>query len=333
MPTSTLELTYTDYVAVARRAMDASATDAELDIIIGDALRLFYYHTPEGYVYSFLQREGIFTIGGAGSPDEGEFFLLDDDFSDFAGVIGRPTVGTPAGTPKLEVVSPEQIKASKTGDDSKDIGEPKYVSFRRLGPSSSAVDEWVAHFYPRPAGTAHVIRMIMKIAPPAIGPDVVASRPLGGTMHSETIKAAIYAAAELFEMEGVRGPRWETFMGLQATSAAYDSKMNPVTAPSVWPVAGESDTLDQTFVDIALQIGAEAGHGTNPDAWSDFQLSDVKALFNRGYRRFLSADQWKFQYPIARMTVNEESNLYDLPADFGLVLFDFTYLAEDHVGL
>lgn len=318
-PASDLILDRTQLRKAAQRALQSAATDPELDDIVESGLRMVYFPPPLGeqrpHVWSFLLRKRILSVAA-----NEEVVNLPVDF---AGISGDITTEAPTGIRKVSVVPWEQLRASIARGEL-DPGIPQFAAFRIKPGNEGQGEEWVLLLHPEPSG-AMVLQFMMKFSPPKLTD--AAPYPLGGTVHSETFKAAVVAAAEIHEHDK-RGPRHELFMERLAASIAYDKTMVVPTVESLWPITGESDTVEQLYNDVAMQIGRVLDHGYDPAGWSDFQNNEIGSVAKGGYNTFIGAHPWSFQQSKQTVSLVADQEFLPLPEDFGGMVGGFSYGAD-----
>lgn len=309
---------------VAQRAMQTSATDLELDDLVESGLRMVYYPPPLGegmsHVWSFLHR-----VREVETAPSSAVIELD---ADFEGIAGHIVAYFPLGNRKLAVVSWEQLRASVSAGGNPP-GVPQYAAFRIKTAEEGGGETWQLHLAPIP-NLVMTLRFMMKFAPPKLTD--AAPYPLGGTVHSETFKAAVAAAAEIHEHDE-QGVRHKLFLERLTASIAYDKAMVVPTVESLWPITGESTTVEQLYQDISMQVGRVLDHGYDPAGWSDFQNNEIRSVAKSGYNTFVGAHLWSFLQAKRTVPLVADSQFVPMPADFGGMVGGFAYAQEDGVGL
>ncbi len=322
-PASTLILDRTALRKVAQLALQVADDDPNLDDLVDSGCRMVYYPPPLGdqppHGWSFLLRMRELPVVG-----DTEFVDLEDDF---AGISGNVIIRTPNGNRKIAVVPWEQLMAS-TSSGGDPAGIPQYAALRIKTASEGAGETWQLWLHPK-TNLAVILQYMMKFSPPALTDE--APYPLGGTVHSETFKAAVAAAAEIHGHDE-QGVRHKLFLERLAASVAYDKTLVVPTVESLWPLSGESETVEQLYTDITMQVGRVLEHGYDPAGWSGFQNNEIKSVAKSGYNTFIGAHPWSFLQTTKTIDLVSGEVSVPLPDDFGGMVGGFSYAQVDGVG-
>lgn len=98
-------------------------------------------------------------------------------------------------------------------------------------------------------------------------------------------------------------------------------------------------TLTLGFTDIKMELGFFLGYGSDPDGWSAAQKTEIELIVNTGYRNALYPPaiqgipigyEWSFLRPTATLSVVADDYLYDFPDDYGRIIGEFNYAADEH---
>jgi hypothetical protein len=321
-PLGTLALWDADQLADVKRTVNAG-------------YRQFLYPPPvdddkEPYEWSFLTPFSQLTFT-AGS----QFIALPLDFGGF--VLGA--VLQSSGTPddfqhqRLEVISQERFEAIG-GSTSLTSGTINYITVVR--PEQSGVGESFYNLgvYPVPASDS-VVRFRYMREPLML--DDTQTIPYGGDRHSETLMQSCLAAAEL-TMDDEHGIHWERFLHRLRFSIKIDKRENGnLIAESNWPVEeseSEESTAQITYQELRRECGARANFGRDFKAWNHEQFKLIDFCVQQGYRRFWAppvmegqkqAHDWSFNKPIAELITEANIHIYELPADCGSIVEEYTY--------
>lgn len=79
------------------------------------------------------------------------------------------------------------------------------------------------------------------------------------------------------------------------------------------------------FEDLQNAVGRMLGLPTSTTDWHGDEISDVNAVVQEGYRRFLAAHNWSFLRPWTTLSLVDDEWEYDLPDDFGSLVGAFHY--------
>ncbi len=316
-PASDLQLDRTALRKVAQRALQAAEADTNLDDIVESGLRMVYWPPSIGdqqpHVWSYLLRMRELNVVG-----DTEFLDLE---ADFAGIVGNIIIRVSNSNRKIAVVPWEQLMASHSGAGDP-AGTTKYAALRIKTAPEGSGETWQLWLHPK-TNLALILNYMMKFSPPKLTDEF--PYPLGGTVHSETFKAAVAAAAEIHEHD-TRGPRHELFMERLAASITYDKQFVTPTVESLWPITGESDTVEQLYQDVAMQVGRVLDHGYDPAGWSDFQNKEIRSVVKGGCNTFIAANPaWSFLITTKTISLVEMEESVPLPAEFGGMVGGFSY--------
>lgn len=343
MPESTLALTRTElrqetaqFLGLTRTEANWGDDVASVDAIVKSGLRLFYMPPGLGedapHLWSFLVTTGTndaveqltfnaTTTAGA------HLYDLNDDFGGIIGDMIHQHVGT-----RVTIVSENHIRALRSQYASASAvpqGKVKYAAIQILNQKSGdgfgqdRSQRYKLVLHPVPDGVQTLTFRYLALPDTLDG--TLREYPLGGAQHAETIKAACIAVAEL-EFEDRKGPRWERFLELLRQSIAYDVRiMGNRTDESPWPISGESTTLDQSFNDIATQVGGHMYGLWDRALFSPVQERQVFSIIQSGLRQLNMAHDWKYNKPLQELTVNNSAIAFDLPDDFGTIIGELTF--------
>lgn len=286
------------------------------------------------------------------------YYLPDE----FGGILGEPTY-KPMGNiednqrrrGRITIVSDIKLRALagnalQIGTGEIVRGAPQYASYRitRLsqqptvqeGENSDTVafgQRYLLTLYPVPNSTYELNFQYFVL--PTLDLDfdsddtVIEAVPLGGVQHAETLRESCLAAAEVM-IDDEAGVHRTRFLELLSSSVAYDSRILTPTESDVWdartPVDEFEQTLDQEWLDIAMQVGNRLGFGFTPSGWGEAQRGQVRAAMQSGYRQFNSAHPWKHLKPLQKIDINDTTNVYTLPDDYGTIVGELTYVAAAH---
>lgn len=251
---------------------------------------------------------------------------------DFGGVLFGATLDLE--NRRLEVISEDRFNAL-TGGVSSTTGEIQYVSALRPVQSGSSEVAWELGVYPTPT-VDRIVRFRYMREPPML--DATNTLPWGGDRHSETIMQSCLAVAELFQ-DDEHGVHWERFLHRLRFSISMDQRERETidADKSSWPIEevepGET-TLQITYQDLRRECGAEAGYGRDSKAWTHEQFKLIEFCVQNGYRAVMAPPlldgqkqpwDWSFNKPIAQLVTAANVHKYDVPADCGSIVEEFTY--------
>ena len=196
--------------------LDSDDWTADQDIHFGQllkrGLRWFYYpmkpESDERYSWSFMLQTGSLSLTNA----DADYDLPDD----FAGIVDGDVLfsATNRRVSKCPMDRLLNLRAVEGG-----TGVPKYFAVRAKAVAPTTGNRYEMIFHPTPnASLTAVFRY--PIAANVI--DGTNKYPLGGALHSETIIAAVLAAAEERMDDSAKGERFEKFQQLLAASIRAD---------------------------------------------------------------------------------------------------------------
>jgi len=242
---ASLELTFTNllsetgyYLGFGR---DTTLYDAEqtarATAAVEAGLRTFYYPEQVDDLqftgWSFLNKMGTITLASS----DYDYDLA----SDFESIIGPMHYAVEKGRDPLRVVSEEDILTMR--QQTSGTGTPEFVAIRPKTSTGTAVQGWEAIVWPTSSISETVYyRYIAQ----ALKADGTALYPLGQPSHSETIKEACLAAAELLEND-TEGPHYARFKRLLKASMDNDQRANT------------PEFLGRNTDDSWFELGAEYG--------------------------------------------------------------------------
>lgn len=233
MPESTLNLTKSDLEAEAGdflgwgRGADFSDTaftarqQRDLDAIIKGALRSFYFPAPlpgesTSYDWSFMRPTRQVTFPSAASTID-----LPDDFGGLEGTVRL--VGSTTRPVEIPVVTDAMVarQFSETPDQT---GTPLMCAIRPLRATTQTKGPRHQLYVFPTADQDYTFEYRYYFLPDAL----IASFPYpqGGTMHAETIRAAVKAAAELHK-DNQPGPMAAYYVDRMKASVALDRRQKP----------------------------------------------------------------------------------------------------------
>jgi len=211
-------------------------------------------------------------------------------------------------------------------------GPPQYASYR-LGRMDFhdhiTIQPYRLILFPKPDNAYQLHFQYFSMPQSLLGTLGAAEIPLCPPQHAETLKAAVLGAVELM-LDDRRGEYWERFLLLLAQSIAYD-KLILGKSGEAFPVEGLLRSLDQDWMQIAIQMGLRHGFPPNPRSWTHTQQQTVYYELQSGYRQVLVAHNWKFTKPLAIIRLVAGTNRYDLPSDFDQIIGELNYMAADHL--
>lgn len=262
------------------------------------------------------------------------------DLPEFFGSVIFGVVLVSSGDPsefkhqKLELISEDRFHAL-TGGLNTTSGLPKYAAVLRTTHSGTVEQVHKMALYPTPAAAVTIICRIMQ-EPLMLGINQIL--PWGEDRHSETIMQSCLATAELFQ-DDEHGVHWERFLHRLRFSIAMDQRERETIDSDIssWPVEElepDEPTLQITYQDLRRECGAEAGYGRDSRAWDHEQFKLVEFCVQNGYRAFLAPPvlegqkapwDWSFNKPVAELELSANVHKYDLPADCGSIVEEFTY--------
>ena len=88
-------------------------------------------------------------------------------------------------------------------------------------------------------------------------------------------------------------------------------------------------TLAVTKTELDIAIADFLGWGRTSGNWSTAQQNRINQARDEGLARFYAAHQWNFLSPATTLTLTADDYTYDLPADFGSMVGDFNYAADE----
>lgn len=174
--------------------------------VLARGLRTFYFPPTDEekpyYEWSFLQKTGTITFNTAASyklPDDFGGTILDDSVTYAAG----------KGARTLQYVPEAKLRKIQAMDQAG--GLPKYFAVRNETHDPTAGQRWDFLTYPtpRPADNGTAITYRYVYVPDTL--DATNTYPVGGAQYSETVLAAIMAAAETMLDNDPAGPYMQRF--------------------------------------------------------------------------------------------------------------------------
>lgn len=251
---------------------------------------------------------------------------------DFGGVLFGATLDLE--NRRLKVISEDRFNAL-TGGVSSTTGEIQYVVALRPVQSGASEVAWKLGVYPTPT-VDRIVRFRYMREPLML--DDTEEIPWGGDRHSETIMQSCLAAAELAQ-DDEHGVHWERFLQRLSFSVAIDRRERETLDAdfSNWPieeVEPDETTAQITYQDLRRECGAEAEFGRDSKAWDHEQFKLIEFVVQSGYRRYWAPPildgqkqpwDWSFNKPIAQLVTAANTHIYELPADCGSIVEEFTY--------
>lgn len=190
--------------------------------ILASGLRMFYFPpTPEGaprYEWTFLRKTGTITLQTSVSD-----YTLPDDCGGI--VIGDSVVfaeGTNNKTLKMQ--SEAEVRSFRAMDSQ--TGVPKYFAVRNELHNTASGQRFEIMVYPTPAVAQNNTVLTLRYISVPGTLNTTNIYPVGGAQYSETVRAAVLAAAEQFNDNDPSGPYYQKFqtMLMQAIRADEESK-------------------------------------------------------------------------------------------------------------
>ena len=234
---------------------------------------------------------------------------------------------------RLQVISEDRFNAL-TGGVSSTTGERQYVSALRPVQFGASEVPWELGVYPTPT-VDRIVRFRYMREPLML--DDTEEIPWGGDKHSETIMQSCLAVAELFQ-DDEHGVHWERFLHRLRYSIAIDEReRETLELQESWPVEeteADETTAQITYQDLRRECGAEANFGRDSRAWTHEQFKLIEFCVQNGYRAFWAPPvlegqkqpwDWSFNKPVAELQLATNIHKYDLPADCGSIVEEFTY--------
>lgn len=205
---------YTDATWTSRQS-------AILDQVVRSGLRQFYFPAPDAsgvsYEWSFLRPSASLTL-----PIGQQQIHLPDDFGGFDGQIQLTTGSNEVGIP-LEVCGMGKVRQLRS-EFPTTTGRPLWSAVDPIkGVTSNHGSRFNLEIYPI-ADQLYTLLCSYHIHPNALTGDYPYA--YGGVEHSETIQAAIIAAAELY-LDDTATVRKAYFAERLATSVSQDRKLKP----------------------------------------------------------------------------------------------------------
>lgn len=220
-----------------------ATTQADCDMVIGQALRWVYYPQAldgEGSVHqwSFMKPLSRLTTK-ANEPDY-------DLPADFGGIDGNITYDRDEmfGTFDIRIVPEQKVRSLRQSEDSslEAVGYPEIAAIVPLPTNGREPQRFTLMLWPTPQQAFDLTYTYIS-NPLLITGD--APYPMGGQPLAETVLAAVLAAAESY-FDGQRGTRWEEFKTRLKSAVHYDRKVH---GPHFLGVLsdGRAATFDQRF--------------------------------------------------------------------------------------
>jgi len=179
-------------------------------------LRSFYYPEQVNQFqftgWSFLSKLGTITTVAS----DYDYDLA----SDFEAINGPLNWAATKGRVPVEIISEGDILSLQ--QQSSGTGIPLFAAIRSKSSTGTAVQTWEALLWPTPSIAES---LYYQYDAQALKADGTALYPLGQPSHSETIKEACLAAAELLEND-VEGPHASRFKRLLKASMDRDQRAN-----------------------------------------------------------------------------------------------------------
>ncbi len=251
---------------------------------------------------------------------------------DFGGVLFGATLDFEKR--RLQVISEDHFN-SLTGGNSSTTGEIQYVAALRPVQFGALEVAWELGVYPTPT-VDRIVRFRYMREPLML--DDTEEIPWGGDKHSETIMQSCLAAAELAQ-DDEHGVHWARFLQRLSFSVAIDRRERETLDAdfSNWPIEElepDETTGQITYQDLRRECGAEAEFGRDSKAWDHEQFNLIEFVVQSGYRRFWAPPilegqkqpwDWSFNKPIFQLVTATNVHIYELPADCGSIVEEFTY--------
>ena len=190
---------------------DAEQT-ARATAAVEAGLRSFYYPEQPFSGWSFLTKLGTITTVAS----DYDYDLA----SDFEAINGPLNWAATKGRVPVEVIGEGDILSLQ--QQSSGTGIPQFACIRAKTSTGTAVQSWEALLWPTPSIAES---LYYRYEAQALKADGTALYPLGQPSHSETIKEACLAAAELLEND-VEGPHASRFNRLLKASMDRDQRAN-----------------------------------------------------------------------------------------------------------
>lgn len=235
---------------------------------------------------------------------------------------------------RLEVISQERFEALTGNVDITSGPTVKYVAALRPVQTGTTEALYKLAAYPTPSDGAIITFRYMR---EPLMLDATQTIPWGGDRHSETIMQSCLAVAELFQ-DDEHGVHWERFLHRLRFSIAIDERERQASdSQDSWPIEEtepDEATLQITYQDMRRECGFEAGYGRDSKAWTHEQFKLIEFCVQNGYRAFLAPPllegqkqpwDWSFNKPVAQLVTAANVHKYDVPADCGSIVEEFTY--------
>ena len=229
MAESSLSLSFSDvqselahYLGYDRTAANwTAAQNTDTSFVIERGLRNFYFPTISEdqpvYEWSFLQIEGTITLATDDAdytlPDNCSGVILDNSVSNAVASVRRPLY-------KVTEAEWRNLRAMNT-----QTGEPRCYAVRNIAHAPTTGQRFEMLVYPVPTSTQNLQVLTYRYI---TVPDTITSTniyPVGGARHSETILAAVLAAAEEKQDDDPDGPYSKKFKSLLMSSIRWDMQM------------------------------------------------------------------------------------------------------------
>lgn len=98
-------------------------------------------------------------------------------------------------------------------------------------------------------------------------------------------------------------------------------------------------TLTLGWTELKQAVGHFIGYGSVVGSWSTVQEDEIELIVQTGYRRVLyppaagvipAGFEWSFLRPSTTLPIVADDGDYDLPDDYGRVVGEFHYAADEH---
>lgn len=211
------------YCGYGRGALSAWSTEQleDIDDFIDGGLRQFYQppilpNEMRSHAWSFLKPVRTLTT----TADDADIAMPDDVSS----IIGDMTYASTVFSGSVRQVGEEALRMTQTGTDGSS-GKPCVFCVRPDTAAGNIGQRWTITFHPTP-DAAYVLTYKYNWMMPKLSDD--RPFPVGGMIHSETIRQSCIAYAE-YKKDSQRGLEYARFLERLAASVSFDRDLNPDT--------------------------------------------------------------------------------------------------------
>lgn len=331
---ATLELTYTSLRREIGRFLSYDrdptnwSTEETTDVtdVIDQGLRMFYWPEPlepgqPRHAWSFLRPKATLVVAA-------ETVTLPDDFG---GMLSEGF--TTASSDRVKLIPEADMRALRANEGG--TGTPKYCALRARQQIAGNRSTYEVIFHPAPSAST-TLTYRYAIEPNTI--DTSNTKPMGGSIHSQTIIEACRLAALITldpENEGRIQAQQQRFRQALLSSITTDQEITYANRDS-YPITGETDG---TYLWLKREVGGYLGFGWNRNSWSHDQDGRVDSIVQSGLKRFYfppplpqgegspprPPHKWSFLCPKTTLPLSSGTQAYNLPADFSGILGEFNF--------